>query len=236
MQENRLMQIRLTPRLQAVADLVEKGARLADIGTDHAHLPIYLLQQGRISEAIASDIRPGPLARAQRNVEQYQVGHAVDLRLGMGLACVRADECDTLSIAGMGGETISQVLQAAPWTAAGRHRLILQPMTMVAELRQWLWAHGYSIEKEAVCREERRWYLALGVQGGAPRMVKPLGQCCISQALLAAPLARDYLSCLLAREKRALDGLLHARQPDPARLAVQKETVETILFAWEGLS
>lgn len=111
--------VRLTPRLQAIADQIVSGARLADIGTDHAHLPIWLMEHGRIASAVASDIRDGPLARAEENAAKHGCLDRISLRLGAGLDKVRPEECDVISIAGMGGETIADILAAALWTAAG---------------------------------------------------------------------------------------------------------------------
>ena len=227
--------IRLTPRLQAIADQVLPGARLADIGTDHAHLPIWLLRQGRIGCAVASDLREGPLARARENAARHGCLEQLSLRLGAGLERVSPDECDTISIAGMGGETIAGILRDAPWTAQGRHLLLLQPMTMVPELRQALYRGGYAIERESLCREEHRRYVVLTVRGGAAPREVPLGACCLSPALMRADGAKEYLTHLLARETRALDGLRRAAQADPARLRTQELTVQTLKQGLEEL-
>ena len=123
----------LTPRLACLASLVPQGARLADIGTDHGKLPVSLLLEGRIAAAIGSDIGEGPLAHAARNAADH--GVSLSLRLAAGLDAVQSEECDTVSIAGMGGQTIAEILAAAPWCERGHHLLLLQPMTMVYELR-----------------------------------------------------------------------------------------------------
>ena len=223
----------LTPRLACLAAQVPQGARLADVGTDHGKLPISLLLAGRIASAIGSDIGEGPLAHAARNAAEH--GVALSLRLAPGLDAVQPDECDTVSIAGMGGQTIAEILQAAPWCAAGRHLLLLQPMTMVYELRRWLWANGYAIEKETLCREDRRRYVVLSVRGGAEKRDVPLWQCAFSPALLGADGAADYLQWLLARETRALAGMELANSVDAARLEEQRRLVQQIKDAWEGL-
>ena len=223
----------LTPRLACLAALVPQGARLADIGTDHGKLPISLLLAGRIAGAIGSDIGEGPLAHAARNAREH--GVSLSLRLAPGLDAVRPDECDTISIAGMGGQTIADILAAAPWCAAGQHLLLLQPMTMVYELRRWLWANGYAIEKETLCREDRRRYVVLSVRGGAEKRDVPLWQCAFSPALLGADGAADYLQWLLARETRALAGMELANSVDAARLEEQRRLVQQIKDAWEGL-
>lgn len=223
----------LTPRLACLAALVPQGARLTDIGTDHGKLPISLLLAGRIVGAIGSDIGEGPLAHAARNAREH--GVSLSLRLAPGLDAVRPDECDTISIAGMGGQTIADILAAAPWCAAGQHLLLLQPMTMVYELRQWLWQNGYTIERETLCREDRRQYVVLSARGGAETKAVPLWQCAFSPALLRADGAAGYLQWLLKRETRALAGMERSSTVDAARLDAQRKLVSEINQAWEGL-
>lgn len=223
----------LTPRLACLAALIPPGAKLADIGTDHGKLPISLLLEGRLACAIGSDIGEGPLEHAARNAQAY--GVALSLRRAGGLDAVQSEECDTISIAGMGGQTIAEILAAAPWCAQGRHRILLQPMTMVNELRQWLWANGYAIEKEVLCREDRRQYVVLQVRGGAEKLQKPLWQCAFSSALLGADGARAYLQSLLARERRALEGMERGRAVTAARVDAQQRLILELEQALEGL-
>lgn len=223
----------LTPRLACIASLVPQGARLADIGTDHGKLPVSLLLAGRIAAAIGSDIGEGPLAHAARNAAEH--GVSLSLRLAAGLDAVGPEECDTVSIAGMGGQTIAEILAAAPWCERGQHLLLLQPMTMVYELRQWLWAHGYAIARETLCREDRRQYVVLSVHGGAEKAELPLWRCVVSPALLQADGAKDYLRALFVKEKRALDGMERASAIDKARVGAQRCLVSEIQQALEGL-
>ena len=144
--------LELTPRLQLLADWVPQGAQLADVGTDHAYLPVWLSLHGRVTCAIASDLRKGPLERARLTGSTYGAEH-IDYRLCNGLADIRGDEVDTVAIAGMGGETIASILAAAPWTKDGQHTLLLQPMTRSAQLRQFLMENGYEITREALVRD-----------------------------------------------------------------------------------
>ena len=137
----------LQPRLRRLAELVPAGCRLTDVGTDHGYLPVSLLQQGRIASAIASDIGAEPLEHARRTAMQYGVD-GMDFRLCAGLSGVAPEETDVIVIAGMGGETILAILQAAPWTKDGRHCLLLQPMTKTADLRRWLVDNGYTFTGE----------------------------------------------------------------------------------------
>lgn len=225
--------MQLSPRLACLAAQIPRGARLADVGTDHGKLPIALMQQGFLASAIGSDIRSGPLSHAEKNA--LGQGAEISLRLAAGLDAVQAEECDTVSIAGMGGQTIADILAAAPWTGEGKHLLLLQPMTMIPALRQWLWAHGYRIERETLCREEQRLYLVLAVRGGGELQEVPQHNCFFSPALLAASGAREYIQLLLRRECRALSGMEKSSMADPKRLAEQRQTVSSLERALEEL-
>ena len=199
MQENRM---HLTPRLRTIMQQVPEGARLADIGTDHALIPTALLRRGVIQSAIASDLREGPLDSAARTAKQFEVEHKLSLRLGGGLQTVKPDEADTIVIAGMGGETIAQILADDAWALDGAHLLLLQAMTAQPYLRQYLAAHGGVIQKESLCREGQRIYTVMTVVGGGKREQKKLSACCISAALLRDPMAEEYIHKLLHREQK----------------------------------
>ncbi len=151
----------LDTRLRLAADLVREGSRVADIGTDHAHLPVTLVQEGRCPSAIASDVRRGPVDNARRTVEQAGLTAAVSVRLGDGLHTVQPDEVEDIVIAGMGGETIAAILEEAPWVRDPRYRLILQPMTRAEKLRAFLFCGGFEILEERVTRCGRHWYTVL---------------------------------------------------------------------------
>jgi tRNA (adenine22-N1)-methyltransferase len=139
--------LRLTPRLQAAADYVPVQCRFADIGTDHAYLPVWLLQQGRITRAIAADLRRGPLDHARETAQVYGLTECMDFRLSDGLARFAPHEADCIVIAGMGGEAVRSILEAAPWTRTDT-RLILQPQSNLPRLRRWLAESGYCICQE----------------------------------------------------------------------------------------
>lgn len=205
-------QLQLTPRLQAVADLVPKGARLADVGTDHAHLPVWLLLEGRISGAIASDIRPGPLERAKGTVEAYRVEERVSLRLCPGLEGITAHEVDTVTICGMGGDMMTDILGAAPWTREGV-TLILQPQSGQPRLRRWLTTHGYEIRLECLAKEAHRWYPVLLVRGGnsAP-LSAPEALTGPERAWREEPLRLPYLRFLRRQCSRQLEAVLRSEK------------------------
>ena len=156
--------ITLDKRLSAVAALVRQGSRLADIGTDHAYLPVHLVQAGVCPSAIASDIGAGPLDAARRTVTENGLTSEIALRLGDGLATVSADEVDDIAIAGMGGETIAAILEAAPRVQNERIRLILQPMTRAEDLRRWLLHNGFTVLEEHLIIDGHHLYPVMAVQ------------------------------------------------------------------------
>lgn len=225
--------VTLSLRLHAAAAWVPPQARLCDVGTDHATLPIWLMQQGRVRSAVATDIRPGPLERARRNVERYGYGGQIALRLCDGLAAVRPEEADAVTICGMGGNMMASILAAAPWTRENT-ALILQPMKSQDELRRWLAGHGYVIRRERVLWEEGHWYTLLDVRGGVESAVLTPGA---QEAGMPARWCREddrlgYLAYLRRRLERQKAGLERAAgEPDRMRLAYLQAALAE-LSAW----
>ena len=209
----------LSPRLQAVADQVPEGAVFADIGTDHAYLPVWLLLNGRIDHAIAADLREGPLARARETAAQYGVTDRVSFRLCDGLTGIRAGETDMIAIAGMGGETIASILAAAPWTR--ECKLLLQPMTSFPDLRFWLQQNGYMIENEKVVREGERLYSIWNVTGGTMKQLSPAELWVGVQS--DDPLRMEYLTMMEEKLGRSLRGHLAASTPNETEITALTE-------------
>lgn len=205
--------LHLTPRLRAVADRVPAGVRLADVGTDHAYLPTWLLLQERIPFALCTDLRPGPLERARETVEHWGVADRAELRLCDGLAGVSADEVDFVTIAGMGGETILSILAAAPW--ALKKGLVVQPMSSHADLRVGLAPLGFHIAKETLAREGETLYvimdLAPGAEGPLTAAQRQVGR---AERHQGDPLWPRYLRQEEGRLRKALRGLERSRKPE----------------------
>ena len=227
-----MMKLELSPRLAAVADLVPKGAVLADIGTDHAYLPVHLLLEGRIFHTIAADIRPGPLDHARRTAAEYRVTECVDFRLCDGLSAIAPGDCDTVTIAGMGGETIAHILSQALWTRDGV-RLVLQPQSTQNVLREFLVQSGYRIVCECVVREGERWYPILLVEGGAMAQLTP-GEAVAGRpdTWVEQPERKGYLEWLLRRTRQQLDGLSKSVRPEDESRRKELLEVETFLEKW----
>jgi len=216
-------QLALQPRLHLLARLVPEGCRLTDVGTDHGYLPVALLQQGRITAAIASDIGAEPLEHARRTAMQYGVD-GMDFRLCAGLSGVAPEETDVIVIAGMGGETIISILQDAPWTADGQHRLLLQPMTKAAALRRWLADNGYTFTDEHLVEDKGRIYPILCVKGGVFRPLTEAEALC-GVLLADDPLYAAYLTEHIIKLRRSAEGLRRSSDPGGGRLAAQAESL-----------
>lgn len=206
----------LTPRLRAVAELVPPGTRLVDVGTDHAYLPAYLLGKGQISAAIATDIRPGPLERAKMTVERYGLEETIQLRLCDGLAAVDAGEADTVVVAGMGGETILSILEAAPWSL--EKVCVLQPMSAAETLRSGLDQLGTAIFRETLVREGDTLYLLFYLDKAKRIWERPLtpAETYVGTATShdGDPLWPEYLALSRRRASRALVGLERSKRPE----------------------
>lgn len=154
----------LEPRLQLCADWVRLGVKVADIGTDHGYLPIWLAKQGKISHGIAADIALAPLQAAQRNIDRYHAQGLVHARLSDGLTQVFPHEADDIVIAGMGGENIREIIRAAEWLRNPEKHLILQPMSSAEDLRTYLAQVGFSIEREQAVAEKKHIYSVMLVR------------------------------------------------------------------------
>lgn len=153
----------LTPRLAAVAELTGQCNCFADIGTDHAYLPIFLYMTDKCRQAVACDVRKGPLERAASSVAEYGINAAVSLRLGSGLDPLSPNEADAIAIAGMGGLLIAEILRGGADKLTAAKRIILQPMTSVPELRMFLYQNGYKIQCEILAKEDSKIYNIISV-------------------------------------------------------------------------
>lgn len=150
--------MKLTDRLLKIASLVTKGKRVADIGTDHGYIPVYLLNKGHVDFAILADVNKGPLENARGEVRHNNLLEKVDLRLGSGIEVLKVNEVDEVIIAGMGGLLISELLEAKKEVAHSVDKLILQPMQAQNELRKYLLNNGYEILDEVLVKEDFRIY------------------------------------------------------------------------------
>ncbi|MTV81220.1 tRNA (adenine(22)-N(1))-methyltransferase [Secundilactobacillus folii] len=149
----------LSQRLQTVADFVRPGARLADIGSDHAYLPVYLAKNGVITAAIAGEVVTGPFENAVREIRDEHLTGVIVPRKADGLAAIKPDDnIDTITIAGMGGTLIAEILEQGKARLTHRERLILQPNVGEDNVRRWLQANQYGIVAERILAEDGHIY------------------------------------------------------------------------------
>ena len=144
--------------MKAVASMVTTGGILADIGTDHAYVPIALVQRQKIKGAIAMDINEGPLARAQEHIRAARLEEYIQTRLSDGAEALLPNEADSILIAGMGGELILHILTEGESVCSTAKELILQPQSEIHKVREYLRQHQYKIEDEDMVCEEGKYY------------------------------------------------------------------------------
>lgn len=218
-----LRQAKLTPRLAVICDMVV-GVVCADIGTDHALLPCALVQSGRVSHAYATDINPGPLARAAATISACGLEGKVETLLCDGIPPAVAAACDTVIVAGLGGETIADILARAP--VRPKTQLLLQPMTRAPQLRAFLCENGYRITRERLAAEPGRVYVILEAF--------PEGAACEGAAYSAAELeigrfgpdedpalVRAHVRARLASLSRKRGGLVRGGAPPQPLTALE---------------
>ena len=156
-------------RLERVAAHVPAGARLADIGSDHAYLPVALMRRGAIETAVAGEVALTPFHAAERSVRESDLSQRISVRLADGLAAIETGDAITaISICGMGGERIRDILDSGKAHLSGQERLILQPNGGEQPLRQWLMDNGYRILCEEVLRENRFAYEIIVAECSGP--------------------------------------------------------------------
>ena len=154
----------LSKRLQAVADLVTEGASVADIGTDHGYIPIYLIEHHIAEKVIALDINRGPLERARMHIVGHGLKEKIETRLSDGLEKVLPGEVDTMIAAGMGGGLVIKILMEGRTVADALDTMILQPQSEIPHFRTFLMDEGYLLLDENIIYEEGKYYFMMKVR------------------------------------------------------------------------
>jgi tRNA (adenine22-N1)-methyltransferase len=213
------MKIPVSPRLQACCNFVHSGDRVADIGCDHGYLGIYLLKNGIAQSVIASDIREGPLQSAVRNSEKFGVRDKMTFYLSDGARNIPRD-FDTLVCAGMGGDTMVSILDAASWLKSDQYRLVLQCQSKNAILRRYLSENGWKILQERIIPDGKFLYTVMEViwQPGTP--LTP-GQCYFPPALQES----EHVSAYYAFVIKGLENIVLNRKElaDPFMIQALEE-------------
>lgn len=170
----------LSKRLQAVADLlcagnlIEGECVLADVGTDHGYIPIYLVQQGKCKKAYAMDVNIGPLARAKAHIADYQLQDRIETRLSDGVSGLRVGECDAVIVAGMGGALTVKIMTEGEDVFRSLKTFVLQPQSELLKVRRFLLENGYRIVAEDMVLEDGKFYPMMRVTVGEDGMYRPV--------------------------------------------------------------
>lgn len=207
----------LSMRLERVGANVPLGARLADIGSDHGYLPVALMRRGVIAAAVAGEVATTPFHAAQRTVRDNGLERQISVRLADGLAAMKPDDGITaVSVCGMGGETIRDILESGKRHLSGQERLILQPNGGEQPLRQWLMDNGYSILREELLRENRFYYEIIVAERAGP-VAYTAEQLYFGPLQLQAhsPVFIAKWQRMLHQKRKTLASLEHARQTVP---------------------
>lgn len=156
----------LSRRLQAVADLVSEGVIVADVGTDHGYIPIYLLKEGKGLRAIAMDINQGPLSRATAHIFEQGLSDRIETRLSDGVRQLKVGECECVVIAGMGGALTIHILEEGKEVFRSLKEFVLQPQSEIRKVRQYLNENGYCVIEENMVLEDGKYYPMMKVING----------------------------------------------------------------------
>lgn len=216
------MAIHLSKRLTALANMVTDGNRLADIGTDHGYIPIYLCQTGKIPSALAMDIGKGPLQQAQTHIAEHGLSEQIKTRLSDGMSALQFGEADTILIAGMGGGLVMKILSEGAEKLTGKEELILQPQSEIALVREFLRVRNFQILNEDMILEDGKYYPMMKVsQQKAAEQTKILPQE-VADAFGPVLLQKRHpvLKEWLERELRTTNSVIEqlSAQPDHERI------------------
>lgn len=223
------MAIHLSKRLTALANMVTDGNRLADIGTDHGYIPIYLCQTGKIPSALAMDIGKGPLRQAQTHIAEHGLSEQIKTRLSDGMAALQFGEADTILIAGMGGGLVMKILSEGAEKLTGKEELILQPQSEIALVREFLRVRNFQILNEDMILEDGKYYPMMKVsQQKAAEQTKILPQE-VADAFGPVLLQKRHpvLKEWLERELRTTNSVIEqlSAQPDHERIRNRMQQV-----------
>lgn len=187
---------------------------MVDIGTDHAYVPIKVINDGIAKKCIACDLREGPLKIANKNIEQNGMNEKIETRLGFGLDVINKDETDCVVIAGMGGTLIKNILDRGMDKISPKSIIITQPNIYQQDVRKWFYENGFNIYKEKLVLEDKRIYNIICARFGETKKEVTEFDYYISDKILEDPLCGVYMENMLTKYKRALHGMSNMKNLD----------------------
>lgn len=196
--------ITLSKRMRMNAELVPKGAMVADVGCDHGYVSIFLAGERQCKQVIAMDVNPGPLEIARNNIRQAGLGDRIQCRLSDGVTALQPGEVDTLLLAGMGGLLVCRILAQCPKVLERVTTLIIQAQSDLAEVRRKIWQLGFCIREEKFCQDAGKYYVAICAVRGRENILYSSEECTYGRLL---PMRKDDLYrryLLREKEKREI--------------------------------
>ncbi|NLX63354.1 MAG: SAM-dependent methyltransferase [Clostridiaceae bacterium] len=222
----------LKGRLKLIYDMIPPCDILSDIGTDHALIPAFALLNGRCKKAIACDIKPGPLERAESTRRKYMLTNSMELRMGSGLEPVREEEADVIVMAGMGGALITQLILKSINIAKKANCILLQPMTNRDLIRPFLWENGFEIIDEGLACEGNKLYLVISARyTGIRKVNKDRIRELIGDVLIRKnnPLLKDWVIEHIRKQRKAVNGLKRAKAVyDPEKIETEERLLKEL--------
>lgn len=215
--------VQLSERLSAIASFVPKGSRVIDVGTDHAYIPIYLVETGLATTCLATDINKGPLEKAQKNILAHGIS-CIELMQTNGVEGITSDKGDVLMISGMGGYLIVDILKRGSVLVKNLKRMILQPQQDIEEVRKYLHSIGFCIVDENFVKDEDKYYTIIVAQPGEEQYAKVYeylyGRCLIEKKL---PVFKEWVKMKLKKQEGIYEALQNQDSPSAN---VRKEQLE----------
>lgn len=211
----------LSNRLKAAASLVRGGGILADIGTDHGYVPVYLVKNGIVKSAIAADINKMPLENAAKAVRESGLCDKIQLRLSDGLKNLKEGEADEFFIAGMGGTLISEILSSSIWVKNSAYHFVFQPQSRAEELREYLFNNGFEIERETAVLEGRRYCIAFSAVFTGKNTPHCYADCFLGK-LPKTPEAKKYISLQINRLGKKYNALSSGEEKERLFITLEK--------------
>lgn len=219
------LSVQLSTRLAAIASFVPRGSHVIDVGTDHAYIPIYLVEEGLAVSCLATDINKGPLEKAKKNLVAHGIHH-VELMQTNGVEGINPDQGDVLMISGMGGYLIVDILKRGQALLKNIKRLILQPQQDIVEVRKYLHTIGFCIVDETFVKDEEKYYTVIVAEPGKEQYVNEYeylyGKCLIEKKL---PVFKEWIEMKLAKQEGIYKALQNqdSASANARRVELEKE-------------
>ncbi|MGN0382736.1 MAG: tRNA (adenine(22)-N(1))-methyltransferase [Eubacterium sp.] len=219
-------------RLKKVADMVTSGNRLADIGTDHGYVPIYLVKNKIIPSAIAMDINKGPLSRAAMHIREEGI-NCIETRLSDGLENLKPGEVDTILIAGMGGELMIRILQSGSKVLESVKEIILSPHSEWFQVRKYLLSCGYEIINENIITDQGKYYIIIKAEKTGKYIHYNTEELKYGKILIDS--RNEVLKEYLCRERDKCDNILSKLQDNKGSGLIRKHEIENTMYEIDSL-